>query len=83
MLSCKETSRLLSESLDRPLPLRTRITLRWHLSMCRLCTRYYRQLRFLRRVMGTLPDHVDQAAPDDCLSQEAKERIKEHLESDR
>jgi len=82
MLSCKEAAKLLSQSLDERLPLTTRIRLRWHLSLCRLCTRYYRQLDFLRRILGTLPDHVDEAASSESLSEDAKRRIREHLKSD-
>jgi len=34
MLSCKEATRLVSESLGRELPVRQRLSLRFHLMMC-------------------------------------------------
>lgn len=82
MLSCKEASKLVSESLDLRLPLKTRLRLRLHLSMCRICTAYYRQLHFLRRVIGVLPDHVEAVNPEP-LSEEAKQRISKFIGSDK
>ena len=84
MLSCKEVSRLVSESLDLELPFRQRISLRLHLLMCSLCSRFRRQLLFLRRaarsfgkagVADKLPVHVR-------LSPAARARIKHALEHD-
>ncbi len=37
MLTCKHTTRLLSEALDRPLGRRERLALRLHLVFCRGC----------------------------------------------
>lgn len=52
MLSCQETSRLLSDRLDRPLGPRERFALRLHLAMCRGCSRVAEQLLFLSRAMS-------------------------------
>ncbi|MEJ2344501.1 MAG: zf-HC2 domain-containing protein [Gammaproteobacteria bacterium] len=51
MLTCKQTSRLVSEGLDRKLRLQERIGVRLHLWICKRCRRFERQLRFLRRVL--------------------------------
>lgn len=48
MPSCREVSRLVSESMDRDLPLRHRLSMRLHLLMCSLCSRFHRQTLFLR-----------------------------------
>jgi hypothetical protein len=48
MLTCKEVTALVSESLDRRLPIRQRLAMRLHLTMCKLCSRYKRQLLFMR-----------------------------------
>ena len=48
MPSCKEVSRLVSESMETKLPLRKRIGLWMHLSMCRLCRGFSRQLRVIQ-----------------------------------
>jgi hypothetical protein len=54
MLSCKEASRLASEGLDRRLGLAERIALRLHLLACDGCSRFRRQLVFLRRALARL-----------------------------
>ena len=51
MLTCKEASHLISQGLDRPLPLHRRLLLRLHLLWCEACRRYDRQARFLREAM--------------------------------
>ncbi|MDO5059914.1 MAG: zf-HC2 domain-containing protein, partial [Neisseria sp.] len=48
MLKCKEACSLLSQSQDRPLTFRERITLRLHLLFCVHCRRYRKQLDVIR-----------------------------------
>lgn len=48
MLNCHDTTRLLSESLERPLTRRERMALRLHVMMCSGCRRFDKQMRFLR-----------------------------------
>lgn len=82
MLRCREVSKLVSESLDRRIPLRTRLQVWLHLAMCRLCWGFARQLRLLRRAAHDhperlLPDGFDRASK---LSPQARERIQAALE---
>lgn len=81
VFSCKDASRMVSESIDRPLTLRERLTLRMHLLMCSFCTRFSRQLRFLRRAAEHFSRaHQDsRSAPDETLSVEARQRIRRAL----
>jgi len=51
MLSCKEISKLVSESLDRKLPLPLRMEVRLHLMMCHLCRTYRKQSLLLRKLL--------------------------------
>ena len=51
MISCKDASRLVSKSEEAPLSFGQRILLRLHLSVCAACTRFERQLHFLRTAM--------------------------------
>ncbi len=44
MLSCKQASQLISQSLDRRLSGRERWSLRFHLIICYMCTRFSKQL---------------------------------------
>lgn len=52
MLSCKESTHLLSEAQDRPLDLRERFALKMHLLMCKGCSNYRAQMDFLRAACG-------------------------------
>jgi hypothetical protein len=51
IVSCREASRLLSRREEQPLTLPERLKLGVHLSACRACSRFARQLAFLRRAM--------------------------------
>ncbi len=48
MRSCKEISKLVSGSLDRPLSFRDKMEVWLHLRMCRLCNAFWRDLQRLR-----------------------------------
>ena len=65
---CHDITRLISESMERPLPWRKRLAVRVHYSICVWCRRYQSQLRFLRKALhdcgesgnltGGMPDEV-------------------------
>ena len=48
MLTCKQASQLLSQSLDRPLTRGERLRLRFHLLICQICKRFGQQIVGLR-----------------------------------
>lgn len=48
MLTCKEVTYLLSESQDRKLTLSEKMQLEMHLAMCKGCTNFKSQMKFLR-----------------------------------
>ena len=77
MLSCKEISQLASESFDRALTFQERLSLRFHLLACKFCSRYVRQLKFLKRACA----HVDEdhSGGDAGLTEGARERIRVRL----
>jgi hypothetical protein len=78
---CKETSRLISDSLDRELPLRQRIQIKLHLLICIWCERYQRQLAFLRDAMRCSIERIEDTPPTSpaSLSLEARNRLKRAL----
>ena len=78
--SCREATRLQSELMDGPLPLRKRVGLRIHLVLCKWCRRYGRQIGFLRTVAHEHGKH-DEVLPSQTLRLEAKQRMKERLQS--
>ena len=53
-LSCKEASRLLSQSMDRQLSLGEQARLRLHLALCDACRNFNRQLKQLRHAVARL-----------------------------
>ena len=83
MLSCKDVIRLISESMDRSLPIGKRVGVRLHLFLCTFCARYRRQLHLIRdtvqRIVAAegVPGELSGAA----LSEEARERIRRAVES--
>lgn len=80
MKTCKETSQLISESLDRKLSLRERASIKLHTMRCDLCSRYSEQLRFLKNTC-TETD-VEQSTPQTRLDEDARERIRSRLKRD-
>lgn len=81
MLSCKDVTRLLSESMDRSLPIGRRVGVRLHLLVCKFCARYERQLLLIRETVRRLAATGDKPgeSPGESLSEEAKERIRKSL----
>ncbi len=84
MLSCRQVSELVSQSLERKLSLRQRFSLRIHLSMCTLCAGFRRQLLLLREAAHHEAQRLEEDTPlpgSPQLSREAGERMKRALES--
>jgi Putative zinc-finger len=51
IISCKDASRLVSQREDAPLSGWQSLVLRLHLSVCAACSRFERQIAFLRTAM--------------------------------
>jgi Putative zinc-finger len=79
MLNCKQTSVLVSQSLDRPLTWRERWAVRWHLWICVYCRRFSQQLKFIRRQMLAWQQGQSERT-DITLSSEARQRITQQLD---
>jgi hypothetical protein len=54
MLSCNQTTHLLSEAQDRQLDFRERLALKMHLLICQGCSNYRTQMDFLRQACDRL-----------------------------
>jgi len=81
--NCKQSVRLQSAALDTKLPFRQRLGLGIHLMLCKWCRRYGKQIRFLRSATATREHGAEeQALLQPTLSSEARERIKQRLESE-
>ena len=81
MLSCKDATRLISESMDRSLPLRKRIGVRVHLLICRFCARYERQLLLIRETARRIAEAKEWPGEPsgETLSEGTRERIRKSL----
>ena len=74
----REMGRILSQSMEEPLPLKMRLKKRLHYLICCWCERYEEQVRYLRKTAAAFPEHAEQSS-DDSLSTASKERIRRTL----
>jgi hypothetical protein len=82
MLSCKQASQLISQSLDRTLTLRERIALMLHLIICKYCKRFSQQVQTLRNAMRTMVDSIENNDTIEMPSA-TKKRISDLVEANR
>ncbi len=75
---CREMVRILSQSMDEPLPLMMRIKKRLHFLICCWCQRYEEQLHYIHETARQFPEHAGEAS-DVPFPPDAKERIKQKL----
>ena len=77
MLSCKDVCYIVSESLDGKLPLHKRLSVRFHLLMCKACRRMVKQMELLRAAAHRYESSKDKKSPTDqeTLSRDASGRI--------
>jgi len=69
---------LISEQRDRRLPWRTRVALRVHLFLCKLCKVYATQIGVVSRVSRVAASAAPEQCPE-CLPVERKQEIKDAL----
>ncbi|HJU54928.1 MAG TPA: hypothetical protein VJ715_10160 [Pyrinomonadaceae bacterium] len=74
--ACRDIVPIISESLDRSLPLHRRVILKLHLFVCTRCVCYLRQLLLMRAALRTkAATTFDEDGDEPSLSAEARERI--------
>ena len=81
MLSCKDATKLMSQSFDRHLTWMERAGLRLHLMICKACPEAHRQLEFLHKACqryASLPVETDSMQTG--LKPETRERIMKNLQ---
>lgn len=80
LLECRDVSKLITRSVDEPPSLVERLRVRWHLLTCRFCRRFEKQIFWLHGIFRSSSDPDSPINGDErCLSDEARERIKEAL----
>ena len=78
MLKCNEVTRLIASDELETAPWRTRLSVRFHLLMCRHCRRYVAQLRDI----GQATRRLFRAGGNEKAEGEAVERIKRSVLGD-
>lgn len=78
MTPCKEISEQISLAMDGRLPLRKRLSIRLHVSLCGFCRRYEKQLHLLRRGFSCYAD-PEQNKAEKSLSPEARAKLKKAI----
>jgi hypothetical protein len=81
MLTCKQASQLISQSLDHPLSWYELMQLRLHLMMCGACNRFRKQLNVLRVGLRKIRANIENDSAIQ-LPLDAKARIVEKVRSD-
>src|SRR6266436_8700294 len=72
---CREMVRILSQSMDEPIPLMMRIRKRIHFLICCWCQRYEEQLHYIRKTAREFPEYVGDIS-DVKLSTAARDQLK-------
>jgi len=82
MPSCRSVTRIVSDALDRRLPWRRRVVMRWHLLICPKCARFRRQILFLREIINryVLMERKGRPFLPAVLAPETRARIRRALE---
>ncbi|MDP3777417.1 zf-HC2 domain-containing protein [Methylotenera sp.] len=80
MLTCKQASQLISQSLDHPLSWYELMQLRLHLMMCGACNRFKKQLNILLIGLRKIRTNIENNSAIQ-LPLDAKTRIVEKLKS--
>lgn len=80
MLSCKQASQIISQSLDRPLTMRERFALKLHLLICKYCKRFSQQIQTLRVAMNQMINSIENDNTTEMPST-VKERIANTVEA--
>ncbi|MGE0327782.1 MAG: zf-HC2 domain-containing protein [Polyangiaceae bacterium] len=79
MLSCKQMSELGTEFLDRRLSFGMKLQFRMHLTMCRHCRTYLRQLALTAQALSRLEvANTSSELADELITALSRERLGDH-----
>jgi len=81
MMNCKQASQLISRGLDENLSTRERFALKFHLFLCKYCSRFSQQLSALHVAINNMGKNIE----DDTnitLPKETKKRIMDSIQSE-
>ena len=79
MFRCEDVSKKVSQSLDVPLPLHHSLAIWIHLMMCSYCSRFRRQIIWLRKTSRSNNAGWSAIDNQEVLSKEVKIKLKKKL----
>jgi hypothetical protein len=78
-LTCQDTSPLISEMMDHRVSFMKRLKIRIHLSLCKVCLYYKKQLEVIKGLSKNLGREDFSVNADKTLTQESKQKIKKMI----
>lgn len=81
MPECREMTKVITASLDDKLSWRERLLMKLHLKACDPCTNFIEQIKFIRTSLGHSIDKAGQPDHSVVLSDNARSRMKQALET--
>lgn len=75
MINCREVAELLSSGHLSGSPLRTRLAVRLHLSMCRFCRRFAAQLAWMGKASRQLVHDIERSKTVEGLENRVLKRL--------
>lgn len=81
-IHCRKASELISQSLDEPLSTRDQFLLKAHLSICKVCSMYNKQIMLLNDTFKKVPTDAELQYKhlQDSLSEEAMENMQKLID---
>jgi len=78
---CTDTSRRISENLDRPASTLMWLKIGFHLALCEHCREYKTQLKTLRHLTQSLEKEAPSMETQGFMKKDSKERMKQLLKN--
>ncbi len=79
MISCLEASKLGLKASEKPLKLKDKLALKFHIMMCANCRRFGNQINVIRKVLHQQPLEIANHLHEVHLSNDKREEIKRKL----
>lgn len=77
--NCKDTTQIVSESMDRRVSIAKQCKIKFHLALCEFCRYYKEQLETIRDLARGLKKEGSEVDPESQLNASARERMKNLL----
>ena len=82
-MTCKDTSPLISETMDHRVSFLKRLKIKIHLALCEVCLYYKNQLETIRNLSQNLGREDFSVKEKETLSPESKKKIRKMIETNK